>query len=41
MGGGTGERRPGLEVVIESRCELMKAFNRMAVGPELMRWVHM
>ena len=39
--GETGERRTGQEVVIEFRCELMKAFNRMVVGTELVRWMQM
>lgn len=33
--GKTGER-PDWEIVIEFRCELIKTFNRIAVGTELM-----
>lgn len=41
MGGDIGERRPGEEVVMEFRCELMMAFNRKALRTELMRRMQM
>lgn len=41
VGGDIGQRRPGEEVVIEFRCELMTALNRKTLRAELMRRMQM
>lgn len=41
VGGDIGERRPGKEVIIEFRCELMMALNRKTLRAELMRRMQM
>lgn len=41
VGGDIGERRPGEEVVMEFRCELMMALKRKTLRTELMRRMQM